>query len=548
MTMNNNKENRTPDKKWMPAIYYEFPSQFWVLTFGTFIDRIGGAMLFPFFTLYITRKFEVGMTEVGLVFALFSLSSVVGGIFGGALTDRLGRKGMLLFGLITSALSSLMMGFVETIGLFVIVTLFVGALSNTAGPAQQAMVADLLPDKKRAQGFGILRVVVNLSVTIGPMIGGLLATIDYKLLFISDAIASLITAGIVYFSLRESMSPREAESETMTQTIGGYKDVFKDVAYVWYLVASVLMVIVYMQMNTTLSVYLRDVHAIDERGFGYILSLNAAMVVLFQFPITRWVSKYRPLVVMAVGTLLYAIGFSMYGFVATYAFFLVAMVIITIGEMFVSPVGQAIVARLAPADMRGRYMAVFGFSWIIPTAVGPLLAGMVIDNFNPNWVWYGAGILGVIAALGFFMLASRASRARWELANERLDIIERVELGKLSAEEAALKLETATDSPWARLANEQPMRSRRHLRIRISEGEDSAMRMDFRLPVGLVNMVLESGGRLSSSLSQREDSELQALIAEGSPKVEGTHLNHYEDQHIEIIFEDEDKTNEEGNT
>ena len=132
----------------MLGVYNEYPKQFWVLVLGTFIDRLGGALLFPFFTLYITQKFNVGMTQVGLIFATFSISSVVGSFFGGALTDRIGRKRILLFGLITSALSSLLMGVVNQIEIFFVVTIFVGLLSNTAGPAQQAMVADLLPEEK----------------------------------------------------------------------------------------------------------------------------------------------------------------------------------------------------------------------------------------------------------------------------------------------------------------------------------------------------------------------------------------------------------------
>ena len=95
------------------AIYDEYPRQFWVLIMGSFIDRLGGALLFPFFTLYITRKFGVGMTTVGVIFGVFSISSVVGSMFGGALSDRLGRKGLLLFGLVMSALSSLVMGSVN---------------------------------------------------------------------------------------------------------------------------------------------------------------------------------------------------------------------------------------------------------------------------------------------------------------------------------------------------------------------------------------------------------------------------------------------------
>jgi len=399
-------------------VYDEYPRQFWVLLLGTFIDRVGGALMFPFLTLYITRKFNVGMTEVGLLFGLFSIASVVGSMFGGALTDRLGRKGMLIFGLIASALTSLLMGLVNEIEFFFASALFVGLFANAGGPAQQAMVADLLPEEKRAQGFGILRVVANLAVTIGPAIGGLLAARSYLLLFICDAVASLITAGIVALAIRETRpAPREGEPEqTMAQTFGGYLVVLRDVTFVLFIGACILMTLVYMQMNTTLAVYLRDTHSVPEQGFGYILSLNAALVVLFQFLITRRISKYRPLIVMAVGTLLYAIGFGMYGFVSAYVLFLAAMVFITIGEMMVAPTSQALAARFAPEDMRGRYMAVFGFSWVIPMAVGPFLAGLIMDNTDPRWVWYAAGLVGLVAAGAFALLERRVERPAGQAA------------------------------------------------------------------------------------------------------------------------------------
>jgi MFS family permease len=97
--------------------------------------------------------------------------------------------------------------------------------------------------------------------------------------------------------------------------------------------------------------------------------------------------------------------------VASYPLFALAMVIITLGEMIVAPVGQALVAQMSPEEMRGRYMAFFGFSWIIPSAVGPLLAGIALDNFNPNLVWYVAGVIGMLAA-GMFLTMSRQAEAR----------------------------------------------------------------------------------------------------------------------------------------
>jgi MFS family permease len=112
---------------------------------------------------------------------------------------------------------------------------------------------------------------------------------------------------------------------------------------------------------------------------------------------------------MTFGTLFYLVGFTMYGFTTTYPLFLLAMVIITIGEMIVSPTSTALVARLAPMDMRGRYMAVSGFSWIIPSAIGPLLAGFIMDNYDPRWLWYLCGILAAISTFGFLILSRSAS-------------------------------------------------------------------------------------------------------------------------------------------
>ncbi len=387
-------------------IYSEYPRDFWVVIATLFIDRLGGALIFPFIALFITAKFEVGMTEVGQLFAIVAFASVFGSMVGGAMTDKFGRKAMIIFGLVVSALSALMLGFAEDLNVIYIAGIIVGVFGNIGGPAQQAIIADLLPVGKRAEGFGLLRVVANLAVTIGPAIGGLLATHSYLWLFLIDAVASTITAIIVLFVIPETKpeAPADKPSESILQTIGGYFRVVRDGLFMAFILASILMILVYMQMNTTLSVYLRDVHGIRDQGYGYIISLNAGMVVLFQFWITRRIKHLPPMIVMALGTLLYAFGFSMYGFVSTYTLFMLAMVIITIGEMFVVPVGQALVANFAPEDMRGRYMAMYGFSWTIPMAFGPLAAGLIMDNYNPDWVWYACGIISMIAIAGYLFL------------------------------------------------------------------------------------------------------------------------------------------------
>lgn len=388
------------------SVYKEYPDAFKVLVLATFIDRLGAFILFPFYSLYITKHFGVGMVEVGILFSIFSAGNIFGSTIGGALADKYGRRAMILIGLVVSGISNILMGLVNDLTLFYILAIFVGLIGNFGGPARQAMVADLLPKEKQAEGFGILRVAFNLSAVIGPLLGGFIATQSYMLLFILDAVSSIITAFIVYFVIPETKPQKldDEPEETIVKTIIGYKEVLKDRVFVLFLSISAITVLVYMQMNSTLSVFLRDVHGFPEQGFGWLLSMNAIMVVIFQFWITKKISKYAPMKMMAFGALFLLIGFSMYGFISELYLFFIAMAIITVGEMIVFPIGQVAVASLAPEDKRGRYMAVYGFQWAIPNLFGVLVAGLVMEFIGASWVWYFAGILSIISIMGFLKL------------------------------------------------------------------------------------------------------------------------------------------------
>ncbi|MCA2001234.1 MAG: MFS transporter, partial [Chloroflexi bacterium] len=235
-------------KQKISNLYRDYPRTFWVVVAITFIDRLGGALLFPFFALYITSKFEVGMTQVGALFAAFSVSSFTGSAIGGALTDRFGRKGIIIFGLIASSFSTVAMGLIGSFETFFFLALFVGILTDVAGPAHQAMVADILPEEKRADGYGILRVAFNLSVTIGPAIGGILAAYSYLSLFLTDAAVSLLTASLIFLFLPETkpQAHPDAPKQSMAATFKGYGLVFRDAAFMLFLGAVMLQVFTYM--------------------------------------------------------------------------------------------------------------------------------------------------------------------------------------------------------------------------------------------------------------------------------------------------------------
>ena len=405
----------------LKKIYHEFPRLFWIVVIVSFIDRIGGTLLFPFFALYVTQKFNVGMTQAGILLGMSSLFGLIGSTIGGALTDKFGRKQLIIFGLVFSALSSLTLGLVNKLAALYPLMVIVGLLSSIAGPAHDAMIADILPEDQRQEGFGVLRVVGNLSWIIGPTIGGFVANINFFYLFVIDAIVSCIVAAIIFRAIPETKpEPHEhAEIESFWQTIIGYRVVLKDLAFMGFMMAGMLMLVVYQQMYGTLSVYLRDNHGINPSGYGFLMTTSAITVVFFQFWVSRLIKARPPFLMMAFGTIFYMIGFALFGVVTAYVLFALNIVIITIGEMIVVPTSQAIAANFAPDAMRGRYMAMFGLSWAIPSTIGPGAAGYILDNYNPNLLWFIGGALCGLSVLAYYALHLRLrSRSEFDPAQK----------------------------------------------------------------------------------------------------------------------------------
>jgi MFS family permease len=393
--------------KGLKNTYNEYPRLFWIIVLTLFIDSLGSTLLFPFFALYITQKFGVGMTQAGILLGMSSLFGLLGSILGGALTDRFGRRKLILFGLVFSALSSLLFGLAWDIRMMYGLVVLVGLLSRIAAPAQDAMMADILPESKRQEGFGITRVVYNFAWIFGTAVGGLIAARSFMMLFVLDAVLSLIVAAILFRYLPETKPAPKTETkheESLLTTAKGYRVVLRDLGYIVFTLAGMLVLIVYQQEYSSLAVYLKDVHNISPKIYGSMLSVAGLEVVLLQFWVTRQTRKYPPFLIMVLGSLFFMAGFAMIGFVQQTAGFLLAVVIITMGEMIMFPTNKALAVNFAPAEMRGRYMAVYDLGWTIPATLGPAAAGIILDNFNPNLLWVVGGLLCAASAVVFYFM------------------------------------------------------------------------------------------------------------------------------------------------
>lgn len=393
--------------------YKEYPAPFWVLMTGTFIDRFGTNLIMPFLAIYVVQRFDAQITQVGLIYTILAITGGVGNLLAGALADRFGRRFTLLLGLVCAATARIGLGFANSFTGLYISAAFAGLFGAIGWPAQLAMTADLLGPGKRANGFGIQRVIINSTFALGPLAGGLLAPrIGYLVLFILDAITSYFVALIVFSKLPETRSSQKSgiPTENFAKTLAGYRRVLQDNIFTTFIFTSILTVMAYLQMSTTLSVYLVKFRHFPESFFGALVMLNALMVVFLQFPITRWISKQPMLLMMICGTGFYLVGFGSYGLPPSIPLFVAAMILITLGEMLVIPTSQALTAWLAPEEMRARYVATERFNWIIAQSLGPLAAAAVMDHFDPRWVWYGCSIVCAISMIGFYRLYRRAGK------------------------------------------------------------------------------------------------------------------------------------------
>lgn len=388
--------------------YNEFPRLFWVVVMTRFIDALGDTILFPFFALYVTQKFGVGMAQAGILLGMKSLFTLIGSAAGGAFTDRFGRRNIILFGLVVSALSSLSLGLVNNINVMYPLVIIVGLFASVANPAHEAMLADVLPDAKRQEGYGILRVVYNYAWIVGTAAGGLIATRSFLALFVIDAIISCIVAAILFRMLPETKPKTEQEAgqkiESFWETLKGYRIVVRDLAFMGFIFSGMLVLLIYIQQYGALAVYLRNVQGIDSRGYGLILSITGLQVVLFQFWISRMIRYRPPFLMMMLGAGVFAVGMFMYGIVSGFVMFVISAIIVCFGEMLYFPTSQVVIAGFAPREMRGRYMAVAGYIISVPNAIGPGIAGYILDNLNPHLLWYIGGFLCLLAALSYFSL------------------------------------------------------------------------------------------------------------------------------------------------
>lgn len=389
----------------------KYPPQFWLLFFGMLVGTIGTSMVWPFLTIYIRQTLDVPLTTVAGLITLSSVCSLVSSSFVGQLSDRFGRKSIMAFSLLVNGITFYLFSQATTLTHFTILMVVRGSIIRLYRISMDALVADMLPPEERLEAYSFMRTANNTGIAIGPAIGGFLATTSYNIAFyIAAGVLTLFALAIILYLEEPPMPAPSTTQAAQPKKRGLFGPVLRDKRFASFSAAYVLTRIGSILVFSLLAVYAKENHGIPESQYGFLMTINAGMVVFFQLAVTRLTVKHRTFSTLALGALIYAVGVGSIALGRSFWAFAVSIVVMTLGELLVAPTATTTVANLAPSDMHGRYMGAFWVLVSIARAIGPMFGGLLNDNIAPVAIWYGGGVLALLGAIMFLGMARGQKR------------------------------------------------------------------------------------------------------------------------------------------
>jgi MFS family permease len=272
-----------------------------------------------------------------------------------------------------------------------------GAFAEAARPAFAAMMVDVVPDHDRVRAFSLNYWAINLGFASAAILGGFAAQLNYLLLFVLDASATLLTAAIVVTKVGETRPAGGHTPAAGVKATGGLGIVLHDRAFLIFTSANLLAATVFLQHISMLPIAMAD-DGLSSSTYGSVIALNGILIVLGQLFIPKLIAGHTPVRVLAVGTIVGGVGFGLTAFAGSVWFYAMTVLVWTLGEMIYSPSSATAIADLAPASVRGRYQGVFWLSWSIAGFTAPVAGGFVRDLLGNTALWTSCALIFALEA------------------------------------------------------------------------------------------------------------------------------------------------------
>ena len=379
----------------------------WLLAGALLVNR-AGTMVLPFLSLYLTRDLDLTAANAGIIIGCFGLGSMAGSFFGGWLSDRVDPVRVQVLSLLASGFGFLAFTQLESFNALAGGVLILAAISDAFRPALMAAVAHRSSPENRARAFALIRLAANLGMAIGPAAAGILAVHGYVWIFVGDALTCWAAAVMLLATIRADVPSYTAAGR---EAKGRDGSPWRDLPFLGFMLLLVVLAMAFFQVWSTVPLYLRSFYGLSERSIGLLLALNAMLIVLAEMLLIRAVENRDRMRMVGLGAFLVCGGLAILPFGPGWMTAVVFMVVLTVGEMLSMPITNAVVAERAGVGSVGRYMGVYTLAFSTAFVIGPIAGTAIFQNFGPQTLWYGTGVVGVVLAVAFAAL-SRPLRAQ----------------------------------------------------------------------------------------------------------------------------------------
>ncbi len=361
------------------------------------MGSIAGSALFPFLGIWAIKELHASQSSLALTYLSGAVLSGAIGYLGGHTSDRIGRRPLILTGWGAQALVPLgLLAVGHRVLPALILLALLPAFGALGGAADQAMVADLVAPERHEAAYASVRVAQNLGVTIGPPIAGLLLIGgNWQHLWLGVLPLSLLGLGIAWRYI-----PRGgAYAPAGPPQRGSFAVIVRDNPFLLFMLSSVFATMTYVATETLLPISVTTTHHLAPAAWGILMVVNPLLVTVFQLRLTRWTAHIRPSLKLGIAMPMMGLPFLLLNVNGSGGVIALVILIFVIGEMLWVPTSQAVVAALAPADIRGAYMGAFGSTWSVGWALTPFLGLQVRDNYGDATMWMCVASVGVLAGI-----------------------------------------------------------------------------------------------------------------------------------------------------
>ena len=372
------------------------PREIWLLFATNLINR-AGMMVLPFLVIYLTRELGFSAGRAGFIFAVYGATAIVAGPLAGRLSDRIGALPIMRASLLSSGLALLAFPLARDFASVVAITIVWAGCAEIFRPSSLAAITHVVSNEQRKPAFALNRLAINLGMSIGPALGGFLATVSFHAMFVVDAGTTLIAGSVLLLTNWRAATGGHINPSEHGGSPLEVRSIMRDSRLAIFLLASVMVGIVFFQHESSLPLYIVQYLHLSPAFYGTLFSVNTLLIVALEVPLNTATARWPTTWSLVLGCLLFAIGFGALAVVRSTGGILAMVIVWTFGEMTLFPAMATHLSEVAPPAQRGTYMGAYSMSLSIALTLGPWLGNQLLGSTGPKELWsvmFGLGVAG----------------------------------------------------------------------------------------------------------------------------------------------------------